>query len=259
MRHWGGTVLAAMAAVTAAVFAAPPVRAGSIDAGAGVREQISRPESDRLIRAVARMYDLDPGLLAAIAHVESGGNPRAISPKGAEGMMQLMPATAQRFGIADPFDPIANVLGAARFLAFLRGYHPQSGGGSAAGALTLPEMLAAYNAGEGAVDKYRGIPPYVETQLYVRRVLIAYLLGDDRGPLAQKLRAGASAPRLSAAGGPYPPQVNPPPRAWRPAASRSHDNAMARLGAIRIARAAALERERNPVAATASRQGSSAK
>jgi len=257
VRHRGAIVLTAI--VTAAVLAAAPARAGSIGAGAGVRAQISRPESDRLIRVVARMYGLDPGLLAAIAHVESGGNPQAISPKGAEGMMQLMPATAQRFGIADPFDPIANVLGAARFIAFLRGYHPQSGGGPAAGALTLPEMLAAYNAGEGAVDKYRGIPPYAETQLYVRRVLIAYLLGDDRGQLAQKLRASALNQRLPAAGGQSQLHGNRAPRVRRPADSQSHDNALARLGAIRIARAAELERERNPLVAPAPGQGSSAK
>ncbi|MFZ0657364.1 MAG: lytic transglycosylase domain-containing protein, partial [Candidatus Binataceae bacterium] len=167
MRYWGGSVL--VAAVAAVVFTtAAPVRAGSAAVGANLdaEPRISRQDSERLIRAVARMYDLDPSLLAAIARVESGGNPQAVSPKGAEGMMQLMPATAIRFGVLDPFDPVSNVLGAARFLAFLRNYHPRSDG-SAPSVMTLAEMLAAYNAGEGAVDKYRGIPPYAETQQYV--------------------------------------------------------------------------------------------
>ena len=179
------------------------------------------------------MYDLDPGLLAAIARVESGGNPLAVSPKGAEGLMQLTPATASRFGVVDPFDPVGNVLGAARFLAFLRSYHPRSDG-SAQSAMTLTEMLAAYNAGEGAVEKYRGVPPYAETQQYVRRVLIAYLLGDDRGPLAQKLRAGR-------ASSPIPVHLHLHLHSAPPAQA---PDALAKLDEIRAARSAQIDRER---------------
>lgn len=87
--------------------------------------------------------------------------------------MQLMPATASRYGVADAFDPTQNAMGAARFLAQLK--HSQLGEPGAP--VSLPEILAAYNAGPGAVRKYRGIPPYCETQAYVRRVLWLYLAG----------------------------------------------------------------------------------
>lgn len=146
----------------------------------------SRAENDRLFRAAAELYSIDPDLLAAIASVESGGNSDAVSPKGAQGLMQLMPATANRFGVLDPFDPVSNTLGAVRFITFLRQYRIAHGDGAP---LSLPEMLAAYNAGEGAVDKYNGIPPYPETQQYVRKVLIAYLFRNSRSPLAQRLGA----------------------------------------------------------------------
>ena len=146
----------------------------------------SRAENDRLFRAAAELYSLDPDLVAAIASVESGGNPDAVSPKGAQGLMQLMPATANRFRVLDPYDPVSNTLGAVRFISFLRQYRTAHGDGAP---LSLVEMLAAYNAGEGAVDKYNGIPPYPETQQYVRKVLIAYLFRNSRSPLAQRLGA----------------------------------------------------------------------
>ena len=146
----------------------------------------SRAENDRLFRAAAELYSLDPDLVAAIASVESGGNPDAVSPKGAQGLMQLMPATANRFRVLDPYDPVSNTLGAVRFISFLRQYRTAHGDGAP---LSLVEMLAAYNAGEGAVDKYNGIPPYPETQQYVRKVLVAYLFRNSHSPLAEKLGA----------------------------------------------------------------------
>lgn len=131
----------------------------------------AEPVNERAaLGVVARMYGFDPDLLIAIAKVESNGNPAAVSPKGAQGLMQLMPATAAQYGVDDPFDVVENALGAARFLDHLRRWrlsHPQ---------MQLPELLAAYNAGENAVAKYGGIPPYAETQEYVRRVLVTYLL-----------------------------------------------------------------------------------
>jgi hypothetical protein len=255
LRHWGGKVLIAVAA--AVIFAAAPARAGSFAARADTGARLSRPESDRLIRAVARMYALDPGLLAAIAGVESGGNPRAVSSRGAEGMMQLMPATATRFGVLDPFDPVSNVLGAARFLAFLRAYHPQRDT-IAPGAMTLPEMLAAYNAGEGAVDRYRGIPPYAETQQYVRRVLIVYLLGDDRGPLAEKLRASAVAPATASVRDTLCAGSHSAAHSSRSAVAPAAD-ALAQLAAIRAARAAQIDREQKISAGLPALQGGAAK
>ena len=132
------------------------------------------PQLDQriLFRMVGNLYNVDPDLLTAIAAVESGGNGNAISPKGAEGLMQLMPETARRFSVEDPFDVIDNLFGAVRYLVHLQRWEMQRAGpdGSAA------DVLAAYNAGEAAVEKYHGIPPYAETQQYVRKVLLAYLL-----------------------------------------------------------------------------------
>jgi hypothetical protein len=122
-----------------------------------------------LFEFVGTMFGLDPSLLEAIAAVESAGRTDAVSPKGATGLMQLMPDTARRFGVKDPFNPVQNLLGAARFLAYLH---------EDAGIEDLPQLLAAYNAGEGAIERYGGLPPYPETREYVRRVLLTYLLGD---------------------------------------------------------------------------------
>jgi Transglycosylase SLT domain len=136
---------------------------------------------------VGMTFNIDPSLLRAIASVESGGRAEAVSPKGASGLMQLMPDTARRFGVTDVFNPVENLVGAARFLAYLRQY---------AEIEDLPELLAAYNAGEGAVEHYRGIPPYAETHEYVRRVLLTYLLGDE--PLSSQIVRGWPPNRLSA-------------------------------------------------------------
>jgi Transglycosylase SLT domain len=143
---------------------------------------LNRAETRALITAAARLYDLDPELLGAIATVESGGNPDAVSPKGAQGLMQLMPATAARFSVENPFDPVDNVLGAVRLINFLKRWQaerPELQG-------NLAELLAAYNAGEKAVEKYHGVPPYPETQAYVQRVMLAYLLGGGLPPSARR-------------------------------------------------------------------------
>jgi hypothetical protein len=122
-----------------------------------------------LFAVVGRMHNIDPVLLEAIAEVESGGNPDSVSPKGALGLMQLMPATADQFSVPDPFDPVSNVLGAANFIDYLRDSIDIGPGSSG-----LPELLAAYNAGPRAVEKFGGIPPYPETRNYVHRVLTRY-------------------------------------------------------------------------------------
>jgi len=113
------------------------------------------------IRRAAQRHGVDPVLLAAMAKVESGFDPRAVSHKGAQGLLQLMPDTARRFGVANSFDPDQNVDGGARYLDWLLTRF--SGDEQLA--------LAGYNAGEGAVDRYQGIPPFPETQRYVGRVL----------------------------------------------------------------------------------------
>ena len=117
----------------------------------------------------ARAHGLDPLLLHAIAHVESRHNPQAVSPAGARGLMQVMPATAQRFGVADPertlHDAATNLRASA---ALLRTLHKRYGG-------DLRLVLAAYNAGEGAVARHgNDVPPYPETQAYVRDVQAIY-------------------------------------------------------------------------------------
>jgi soluble lytic murein transglycosylase-like protein len=113
------------------------------------------------IRRAAQRHGVDPVLLTAMAAVESGFDPRAVSHKGAQGLLQLMPQTARRFGVANSFDPDQNVDGGARYLDWLLTRF--SGDEQLA--------LAGYNAGEGAVDRYQGIPPFPETEQYVVRVL----------------------------------------------------------------------------------------
>lgn len=132
------------------------------------------PSVDRhaLFAAVGSMYGIAPDLLAAIASVESGGRPCAVSSKGALGLMQLKPATAEHFGVADPCDPVESALGAARFIRYLSELHVSG----VHRPISLPEVVAAYNAGPNAVMKFSGIPPYRETLQYVRNVLLTYLL-----------------------------------------------------------------------------------
>jgi hypothetical protein len=115
----------------------------------------------REIREIAGRHGLAPRLVEAVIRVESAFNPRAVSPKGAQGLMQLMPQTALGLGVQNAFDPLQNIEGGVRHLRYLMDRYAGS----------LPLALAAYNAGERAVDHYRGIPPFAETQGYVRRVL----------------------------------------------------------------------------------------
>ncbi len=176
MRGSGGkSRLAAPLVAAMAIIALGAARSSAQERAAA---PLNRTETRSLIMAAARLYDLDPDLLGAIATVESGGNAQAISPKGAQGLMQLMPATAERFSVENPFDPVDNVLGAVRFINFLKRWQaerPELQG-------SLAALLAAYNAGPRAVEKYGGVPPYPETQEYVRRVMLAYLLGGDLPP-----------------------------------------------------------------------------
>ena len=117
-----------------------------------------------LAQAAARKHHLDPALVLAVVSVESAFRPDAVSPKGAQGLMQLMPGTAASLGVRDPFDPEQNLDGGARYL---RGLVEQYGG-------NLMKALAAYNAGSGAVSRHGGVPPYRETREYVKRVLRRY-------------------------------------------------------------------------------------
>ncbi len=122
------------------------------------------PQLDDLIAPVAKRHGLDPRLVAAVIMVESSGDPKAESRKGARGLMQLMPETAKTLGVRNSFDPEQNVDGGSRYLRSLLDQHEED----------LSLALAAYNAGPTAVAKHGGIPPYPETQKYVKRVLELY-------------------------------------------------------------------------------------
>lgn len=119
---------------------------------------------NNLIGEAARLYQLPESFIRAVMRVESDFNPTVVSRAGAMGLMQLMPRTARSMGVSDPFDARQNINGGARYLRILANRFK--------GDLVL--TVAAYNAGEGAVQKYNGIPPYKETQRYVRRVLKHY-------------------------------------------------------------------------------------
>ena len=124
-------------------------------------KRLTKSPYDASIKAIAMRYGVDDKLIKAIVKVESAFKPGAVSPKGAQGLMQLMPGTAARYGVADSLDPIQNILGGVKYLKDLLSMFNNN--------LTL--ALAAYNAGENAVQKYNGVPPYKETRQYVQKVI----------------------------------------------------------------------------------------
>lgn len=119
---------------------------------------------------IAQQNQLSPRLVHSVIRAESNYDPNAVSPKGAQGLMQLIPATARRFGVLDVFDPADNIQGGARYLKYLLGLY--------AGDQAL--ALAAYNAGERAVSRYGGVPPFPETQGYVAKVLVGLAVPTGR-------------------------------------------------------------------------------
>jgi soluble lytic murein transglycosylase-like protein len=134
-------------------------------------------EFAELVDGAASRHRVDPVLLVAMMRIESNFDPFAVSPKGACGLMQLIPATAERFGVADVFDPAQNIDGGARYLRWLLERFE--------GDTNL--ALAAYNAGENAVDRYGGVPPYRETRNYVRKVLGKFELFQSARPVGDRL------------------------------------------------------------------------
>ena len=135
---------------------------------------------DGVIAEAARSNAIDPKLVKSVMLIESAFNPAAVSRKGARGLMQLMPDTALHYGVQNSFDPSQNIAGGARHLSYLLGLYNGD----------LVRALAAYNAGEGAVARYGGVPPYSETRLYVSKGLAAYYgkssLGGGFGLPAEK-------------------------------------------------------------------------
>ena len=150
--HSGSTISPALAKLSAG---------GSIDP--------TDARLERIVHEAARRHNLDPALVKAVITTESGWNPRAVSRKGAVGLMQLIPETAQRYGVGNPFDPAQNVEGGATHLRSLLDRYNGD----------LTKTLAAYNAGERAVDQSHGIPGYRETLGYVRKVTDAYFRSDS--------------------------------------------------------------------------------
>jgi len=128
--------------------------------------QINRKakQFDRSIISYSRQYHIDSNLVKSIITVESCFKTKAKSHAGAQGLMQLIPATARRFGVTKSYNPQQNIRGGVKYLKFLKSRYKGD----------LKKILAAYNAGEGAVDKYKGIPPYKETKHYVKNVMKIY-------------------------------------------------------------------------------------
>src|SRR6267378_4928570 len=126
-----------------------------------------RPQSlNEVIDTIGNRHHIDPDLINSVIHAESGFNARAVSPKGAQGLMQLMPHTASQLGVANAFDPKSNVEGGTRYLReLLERYN-----------FDLVKALAAYNAGPQRVEQYRGVPPFRETRAYVARIVHEYNL-----------------------------------------------------------------------------------
>jgi soluble lytic murein transglycosylase-like protein len=135
------------------------VEAANVEAGAPGAQLREKTSFDPIIEQASSDHGLSARLVKAVIQVESGFKPRARSPKGAMGLMQLMPATARQYKARNPYDPKSNIQAGARHLRTLLDE------------FELPLALAAYNAGEAAVRRFNGIPPYAETQAYVTRIL----------------------------------------------------------------------------------------
>ena len=142
---------------------APPI--GKTSSNLKSQLNITREQIGNLVKNISAKYNVDEKLVNAVIRQESGFNPKAKSKAGAMGLMQLMPATARGLGVKDPYNPVQNIEGGVKHLSgLLKRYN---------GNVIL--ALAAYNAGGGAVDKYHGVPPYKETQNYVKSILANYL------------------------------------------------------------------------------------
>jgi hypothetical protein len=140
---------------------------------------------NEVVNSASATFHLDPDLVNSVIHAESGFNSHAISPKGARGLMQLMPGTAGQLGVNDAFDPQANVAGGSRYLReLLERYN-----------FDLVKALAAYNAGPERVDQYQGVPPFRETRAYVARIVHEY----NTKKIAQEKEARRKQPAAKAA------------------------------------------------------------
>lgn len=166
----------------------PPVVESVAETGMAESEATARMAGRNVPKKIADLvnrlspeYRVHPRLALAVIQVESNFDPNARSPKNAQGIMQLIPETAQRFNVSKPFDPEQNIRGGLAYLRWLLAYFKGN----------VPLVAAGYNAGEGAVVKYRGIPPYPETRGYVKRVLALYQ--SDSHPFDPRVVSASSA------------------------------------------------------------------
>jgi soluble lytic murein transglycosylase-like protein len=166
----------------------PPVAART---RAAPKQMLSTQQLSDVINSSSDLHHLDPDLVNSVIHAESGFNQRARSPKGAQGLMQLMPGTASALGVDNAYDAQANVEGGTKYLReLLERYN-----------FDLVKALAAYNAGPQRVEKYHGVPPYYETQAYIARIIKDF----NRKKLAQQ-KAAAAAKKVAAG---KPPSHHP--------------------------------------------------
>jgi soluble lytic murein transglycosylase-like protein len=164
----------------ALVPASAPTVAPAITLARSAKPQNLKPqELNEVINSISDHHHLDPDFINSVIHAESGFNTRAVSPKGAQGLMQLMPGTASKLGVSNAFDPRANVEGGTRYLSeLLQRYN-----------FDVIKALAAYNAGPQRVQQYGGVPPYYETRAYVARIVRDY----NRKKIAERKAAAATA------------------------------------------------------------------
>ncbi|MBI4644675.1 MAG: lytic transglycosylase domain-containing protein [Deltaproteobacteria bacterium] len=157
---------------------------------------LPNPQLERLISKYSQQYRVDPSLIRAVMRHESGYNSQAVSPKGAQGLMQLMPGTAALMGVQDPFDPEQNIAGGVGYLrrCLDRFQH------------NVPLAVAAYNAGPEAVAKYHTIPPYSETQSFVQNVLGTYQASGAAPAASAAAASGKGKPKAKAAQAPSRPK-----------------------------------------------------
>jgi len=142
-------------------------------------QPLNSKDLKEVINTISDQHNLDPDFVNSVIHAESGFNPHAVSPKGAQGLMQLMPGTASKLGVSNAFDPRANVEGGTRYLSeLLERYN-----------FDVIKALAAYNAGPQRVQRYGGVPPYYETRAYVARIVRDY----NRKKIAERKAAAATA------------------------------------------------------------------
>ena len=172
-----GVALAAESARQAAVTAAAAAEAAAATRYRQLIDTAQEKQVMAIVQRLAPQYGVHPGLAYAVIRAESNFDPQAVSEKNAQGLMQLIPETAARFNVTQPLDPEQNIRGGLSYLRWLLAYFRGD----------VPLVVAAYNAGEGAVDRYQGVPPFPETQGYVRRIQEVFNL--QRHPFDARITA----------------------------------------------------------------------